>query len=154
MPAYTLIKTQKIHSTAEKVWEFISSPKNLKRITPEYMGFDITTKDLPDKMYAGMMISYMVSPLAGIKMKWITEITHLSELKYFVDEQRVGPYKMWHHQHHIAVVDGGVMMTDIIDYQPPFGFLGSIANWLIIKKQLDEIFNYRTMKLEEHFGKF
>ena len=154
MPAYTLIKTQKINSTAEKVWEFISSPKNLKRITPEYMGFDITTKDLPEKMYTGMMISYMVSPLAGIKMKWITEITHLSELKYFVDEQRVGPYKMWHHQHHIEVIEGGVLMTDIIDYQPPFGFLGGIANWLIIKIQLDEIFNYRTMKLEEHFGKF
>jgi ligand-binding SRPBCC domain-containing protein len=154
MPAYTLIKTQKINSTAEKVWEFISSPKNLKHITPEYMGFDITTKDLPEKMYAGMMISYMVSPLAGIKMKWITEITHLSEMKYFVDEQRVGPYKMWHHQHHIEVIEGGVLMTDIIDYQPPFGFLGSIANSLIIKSQLDEIFNYRTIKLEEHFGKF
>jgi ligand-binding SRPBCC domain-containing protein len=118
------------------------------------MGFDITTKDLPEKMYAGMMISYMVSPLAGIKMKWITEITHLSEMKYFVDEQRVGPYKMWHHQHHIEVIEGGVLMTDIIDYQPPFGFLGSIANSLIIKSQLDEIFNYRTIKLEEHFGKF
>jgi len=154
MPVYTKHETLKIPATIDKVWDFISSPKNLKRITPDYMGFDITTKNLPEKVYAGMIISYTVSPLLGIKMRWVTEITHVSELKYFVDEQRIGPYKMWHHQHIIEAVEGGVLMTDIIDYQPPMGFIGAIANQLVIKKQLNEIFAFRTRKLEEYFGKF
>lgn len=154
MPVYTLHETLKIPSTIEKVWDFISSPENLKHITPDYMGFNIKTKYLPEKMYAGMIISYTVSPLLGIKMRWVTEITHVSELKYFVDEQRFGPYKMWHHQHIIEPIENGVLMTDIVDYQPPFGFLGAIANSLIIKKQLKQIFTFRAMKLEEYFGKF
>ena len=153
MPVYTLHQTQIIPSTVEKVWEFISSPYNLKLITPDYMGFDITTKNLPIRIYAGMMISYTVRPIMGIKMRWVTEITHMSDLRYFVDEQRHGPYKMWHHQHLIEAVEGGVKMTDIVDYEPPFGFLGGIANHLIIKKQLAAIFNYRNTKLEEYFGK-
>lgn len=154
MPVYTKHETLKIPASIDQVWDFISSPQNLKRITPEYMGFDITTKNLPEKVYAGMIISYTVSPLLGIKMRWVTEITHVSELKYFVDEQRFGPYKMWHHQHIIEAIKGGVLMTDIVDYQPPMGFLGGIANQLIINKQLNEIFTFRTKKLEEHFGKY
>ncbi len=153
MPVYTFRNTQKIPSTLEKVWDFISSPKNLKHITPEYMGFDIITKDLPEKMYAGMIISYKVSPLKGIKTLWVTEITHVNELNYFVDEQRVGPYKMWHHQHLIQPFENGVLMTDIVDYQPPFGILGAIANHLVIRQKLAEIFAFRNGKLEEHFGK-
>jgi len=154
MPVYTLYETMKIPSSIEQIWDFISSPKNLKHITPEYMGFDITTKNLPEKVYAGMIISYTVSPIMGIRMRWVTEITHVSEQKYFVDEQRVGPYKMWHHQHIIEAIEGGVLMTDIIDYQPPMGFLGAIANKLMIKKQLNGIFTFRKKKMEEHFGKF
>ena len=154
MPVYTLRQTQKVPSTMEKVWDFISDPGNLKNITPGYMGFDITTKNLPDKMYPGMIIGYQVKPLLGIKTTWITEITHIRELSYFVDEQRVGPYKMWHHQHFIEPVEGGVLMTDIVDYRPPLGFLGAIANTLMIKKQLNTIFSFRTKKLEEYFGKF
>jgi len=154
MPVYTKHETIKIPATIDQVWDFISSPQNLKYITPEYMGFDITTKNLPSKVYAGMIISYIVKPLFGIKMRWVTEITHVSKLKYFVDEQRFGPYTMWHHQHIIEAIEGGVLMTDIVDYQPPMGFLGAIANHLIIKKQLNEIFSFRTQKLEEHFGKF
>ena len=154
MPVYTKHETLKIPSTINKVWDFISSPQNLKSITPEYMGFDITTKNLPEKVYAGMIISYNVSPLLGIKMRWVTEITHVSELKYFVDEQRYGPYTMWHHQHIIEAIEGGVLMTDIVDYQPPLGFLGAFANKLIIKSQLNEIFSFRTKKLEEYFGKY
>jgi len=101
-----------------------------------------------------MIISYKVSPFLGIKMTWVTEITQVSELKYFVDEQRVGPYKMWHHQHFIEPVEGGVLMTDIVDYQPPLGFLGAIANQLVIKSQLNEIFSYRTRQLEAYFGRY
>jgi ligand-binding SRPBCC domain-containing protein len=154
MPVYTLHQTLTIPSTIDKVWDFISSPGNLKKITPEYMGFDVATKNLPEKMYPGMIISYKVSPFLGIKMTWVTEITQVSELKYFVDEQRVGPYKMWHHQHFIEPVEGGVLMTDIVDYQPPLGFLGAIANQLVIKSQLNEIFSYRTRQLEAYFGRY
>ncbi len=154
MPVYTLNQTLTIPSTIDKVWDFISAPGNLKKITPEYMGFDITTKNLPEKMYPGMIISYKVSPFLGIKMTWVTEITQVRELKYFVDEQRVGPYRMWHHQHFIEPVEGGVLMTDIVDYQPPLGFLGAIANQLIIKSQLNEIFSFRTKQLEAYFGRY
>ncbi len=154
MGFYQLHKTQKIPATIDQVWDFISSPANLKKITPEYMGFNITSKMLSEKMYPGMIISYKVSPVFGIKMTWVTEITHVKEKEYFVDEQRVGPYSMWHHEHKIEPIEGGVLMTDIVSYKPPFGFLGTIANSILIKKQLKEIFDYRTVAVEKMFGKF
>lgn len=153
MGFYQLHKTQKIPATIDKVWDFISSPANLKKITPEYMGFNITSKMLSEKMYPGMIISYKVSPVLGIKMTWVTEITQVKEKEYFVDEQRVGPYSMWHHEHKIEPVEGGVLMTDIVSYKPPFGFLGSIANSLLIKNQLEEIFEFRTVAVEKMFGR-
>jgi ligand-binding SRPBCC domain-containing protein len=153
MGVYTLKASQKIPASKEEVWDFISSPKNLKEITPDYMGFEIQTK-LPEKMYPGMMIQYKVSPILGIKMTWVTEITHVEHEKFFVDEQRVGPYSMWHHQHHIQEIPGGILMEDIIDYQPPMGLLGDIANSLFIARQLDEIFAYRKEAVEKRFGVF
>ena len=147
-----LIKEQKINCSIDEIWGFISSPSNLKVITPEYMGFDITSENLPEKMYPGMIISYKVSPLFGIKTTWVTEITHIEDKKYFVDEQRVGPYAIWHHQHLITPIKNGVLMKDIVSYQPPFGFLGAIANTLIIRKKLKEIFDYRTVAVENKFG--
>lgn len=96
-----------------------------------------------------MIITYKVSPLLGIKLNWVTEITHVKDKQYFVDEQRIGPYAMWHHEHKIEPIEGGVLMTDIITYQPPMGFLGVIANSLFIKKQLQDIFDYRIMALEK-----
>jgi len=152
MAFYQFHKQQKIRTTIDEIWNFISSPANLKEITPDYMGFDITTKNLPDKMYAGMVISYGVSPLLGIKTTWVTEITHIIEKKYFVDEQRVGPYSLWHHQHILEPLEGGVLMSDIVSYQPPFGFLGALANKLIIKNRLNEIFDFRTKAIETKFG--
>lgn len=154
MGFYQLHTTQKIPASVEKVWDFISSPGNLKKITPEYMGFDITSKNLPEKMYPGMIISYKVSPVMGIKTTWVTEITHVKEQEYFVDEQRVGPYFMWHHEHKIEAIPGGVLMTDIVSYKPPFGFLGSIANEIMIKHKLKEIFDFRTKAVEKLFGKW
>lgn len=152
MGFYQLHKTQKIPATIDEVWNFISSPANLKKITPDYMGFDITSKLLADKMYPGMIISYKVSPVLGIKMTWVTEITHVEDKIYFVDEQRIGPYKMWHHEHKLEEIEGGVLMTDIVSYQPPLGFLGSIGNTLFIKHQLKQIFDYRTLAVEKLFG--
>lgn len=154
MAVYSLFKEQMIPASIPEVWDFISSPKNLKKITPEYMGFDIVTKNLPEKMYPGIIIAYDVKPYLGIKMRWVTEITHVKDLEYFVDEQRAGPYRLWHHQHHIKSIDGGVLMTDIVHYQPPFGFIGNLANAIVIRRQLKEIFDFRTKKLEELFGKF
>ena len=152
MGFYQFKKKQKINTSIDEIWDFISSPANLKEITPDYMGFDITTKGLSKKMYAGMIISYKVSPLLGIKTNWVTEITHVKDKKYFVDEQRVGPYNIWHHQHIIEPIENGVLMTDIVSYQPPFGILGAIANSLIIKSKLNEIFDFRTIAIEKKFG--
>lgn len=152
MGFYQLHKTQKVPATPDEVWDFISSPANLKKITPKYMGFDIISELLPPEMYPGMIIIYKVSPFPGIKMTWVSEITHIKEKEYFVDEQRAGPYKMWHHEHKIEVIEGGVLMTDIVSYKPPLFFLGSIANSVFIKKQLEEIFEYRKKAFVEIFG--
>lgn len=152
MAFYQFIREQKIKASIDAVWDFISSPVNLKKVTPGYMGFDITSGNLPEKMYPGMIISYKVRPLLGIKMTWVTEITHIREKEYFVDEQRIGPYSMWHHEHKIEAVNGGVLMTDIVSYKPPLGFLGAITNHVFLKKQLKDIFEYRHRVLMQIFG--
>jgi len=118
MAFYQFEQEQFVNSTIEEVWAFISSPENLKRITPPYMGFDIQTPNLPKEMYAGMIIGYTVRPLLGIPTTWVTEITQVIPRQYFIDEQRIGPYSLWHHQHSIKPVKGGVLMTDIVSYQP------------------------------------
>jgi ligand-binding SRPBCC domain-containing protein len=151
---YQLKTSQKIPATIDQVWDFISSPRNLKKITPAHMGFQIRNEPIADKMYPGMIIAYKVSPLLGIPMDWVTEITHVKEKEYFVDEQRVGPYAFWHHQHKITPIDGGVLMEDIVSYKPPFGFLGSIANSLLIQGQLKSIFDFRLIAVEKEFGKW
>ena len=154
MAFYQLIRTQKLPVSTSEIWDFISSPLNLKEITPPYMGFAITGISGNGKMYEGMIISYRVSPVAGIKTNWVTEITHVKEGSYFVDEQRIGPYAMWHHEHRLEPVEGGVLMTDIVTYQPPLGFIGALANSIFIKKQLQRIFDYRSVALEQRFGKY
>ena len=154
MAFYQLFRTQKIPASVDEVWEFISSPSNLKRITPPYMGFDIITENLPARMYPGMIIGYKVKPAFGLKMNWLTEITQVSEKEFFIDEQRIGPYKIWHHQHRIKALDKGVLMTDLVTYVPPLAFLGAIANRIMIKNKLNEIFDYRNKMLIEIFGPF
>ena len=149
---YQFKTKQLLKSDLETVWDFVSSPRNLKKITPPYMGFDITSKDLPLKMYPGMIISYKVSPLLSIPTTWVTEITQVEKHKFFIDEQRVGPYTMWHHQHFLVETKDGILMTDIVTYKPPFGILGSIANSLFIKKKLKSIFDYRFVSLEKIFN--
>ena len=153
MKIYTFHTKQNLPISKEKAWEFLSSPKNLKTITPDYMGFNILSgADRP--MYAGQIIQYIVTPVLGIKTKWVTEITHIVEGKYFVDEQRFGPYALWHHKHFIKEIDGGVEMEDIIDYKVPMGILGQMVHPILVKPKLEEIFKYRTEKLEELFGKY
>lgn len=137
----------------EKAWDFFSSPKNLAVITPKELNL-VPTSELPEEMYPGMFIEYTVRPLLGIPTKWVTEITHVVENKFFVDEQRHGPYAIWHHQHHFEPINGGVKMTDIIDYRLPLGPLGLIMQKLIVGKKVESIFAFRERKLNELFGKY
>lgn len=151
MAFYQFQREQFIKASIEEIWDFISSPQNLKKITPKKMGFDIRTQNLPDKVYEGMIISYTVRPLFGIPTRWVTEITHVRDKSYFVDEQRVGPYRLWHHRHIILPQKNGVLMKDIVSYQPPFGLIGRIANALVIRKTLNEIFDFREKALEKKY---
>ncbi len=142
----------KLPISVDKAWDFFSDPKNLKVITPDNLGFNITSDFFKDKMYAGQVITYKVSPMLGIKMNWMTEITQVKDKEYFIDEQRVGPYKIWHHQHHFKPIEGGVEMTDIIDYVVPLGFLGRLVEPILVRGKLKEIFDYREIKMDELFG--
>lgn len=151
MKIYTLHKKQNLPISIEQAWDFLSNPENLKTITPDYMGFHMVSgADKP--MYPGQIIQYIVTPVLRIKTTWVTEITHVTDKHYFVDEQRFGPYALWHHKHFIKEIEGGVEMEDIIDYKVPFGFLGQLVHPILVKPKLEEIFNYRTRKLEELFG--
>lgn len=147
---YQLKKTQFITTDIQTCWDFFCSPLNLKEITPPSMGF-IVKSELPNKMYEGLMIAYTVKPIAGIPMNWVTEIKTVKDLEFFVDEQRVGPYKMWHHEHHFKVVDGGVEMTDIVSYVLPFGILGRLLQPLLVRPKLEQIFDYRFKKVATLF---
>jgi ligand-binding SRPBCC domain-containing protein len=141
-----------VNISIERAWQFFSSPLNLRSITPDYMGFEINDK-IEDKMYPGQIISYIVKPIFNLPLTWVTEITHVNEPYYFVDEQRFGPYKFWHHKHFINEVNGGVELIDIVHYGLHFGLLGNIANSLFVKKKIVEIFVYREKKINEIFGK-
>lgn len=147
---YQIKRTQFVKTDLATCWDFFSSPNNLQVITPDYMGFKVLTS-VPDKMYEGLMIAYKVSPLMKIPLNWVTEIKYVHDAQFFVDEQRTGPYKMWHHEHHFKAVEGGVEMTDIVSYELPLGFLGRFAHWLFVRKQLEGIFEYRFKKVDELF---
>lgn len=153
MKIYTLKTIQRLPIPLEEAWNFLSSPHNLKVITPDYMGFDILSGG-EGEMYAGQIIQYIVTPIAGIKTKWVTEITHVKEKEYFVDEQRFGPYSLWHHKHFLKEIPGGVEMEDIVDYKLPFGFLGRLVHPFLVAPNLNEIFAYRKEKLIQLFGEF
>lgn len=145
---YTLEAKHFVAISLAEAWQFFSSPMNLSKITPAHMGFHITS-GIPLNMYAGQIISYKVSPIPGIRTNWVTEITHVSEGKYFVDEQRYGPYRMWHHEHHFEAQSGGVLMTDRISYKLPFGMIGRFAHFIFIRRQLELIFEFRAKSLEQ-----
>lgn len=154
MSVYTLKRVQRLPISLEQAWEFFSSPQNLKEITPAHLGFVIhSDPEFIRKMYSGQVITYTVKPVLGIPLFWMTEITHVEEGKFFVDEQRVGPYALWHHQHHFKPIPGGVEMTDLVHYRLPLGFLGDIAHAIFVRRQLQHIFDYRWNKLEAVFGK-
>jgi ligand-binding SRPBCC domain-containing protein len=167
MTIYSLKRVQNIPTTLDKAWDFFSSPLNLAQITPQELKFDIlyrpegsashgqsldTSRHAADRAYAGQLIEYRLSPLPGVRVYWMTEITHVVEGRYFVDEQRRGPYKMWHHQHHFRQIEGGVEMTDIVHYQLPLGVLGKLAHGVLVRRQLEHIFAYRQERIVAIFG--
>jgi ligand-binding SRPBCC domain-containing protein len=148
---YRLLTKQNVPISIQEAWSFLSDPYNLKEITPDYMGFHIISgADRP--MFAGQIIQYIVTPVLGIKTNWVTEITHVVDQHYFVDEQRFGPYSLWHHKHFLKEIPGGVEMEDIVDYKIPFGFLGRLMHPILVQPKLNEIFEYRRKKLFEMFG--
>lgn len=154
MAVYQLQYQQKIPITLEQAWSFFSHPKNLAVMTPDYLNLKFTNQLFREEMYPGQVITYTVRPVLGIPMFWMTEITHVVDKLFFVDEQRFGPYRLWHHQHHFREIPGGVEMTDIIHYKIPGWWLGDIAHKLFIRKQLSEIFTFRERKVVELFGTY
>ncbi len=144
--------SQELPISLEEAWEFFSNPANLGQITPPHMQFVVTSLYHGEKMYAGQVIRYIVRPVLQIPLKWCTEITHVADKRYFIDEQRFGPYAFWHHQHHFKEVAGGVMMVDILNYKMPFGFLGNLVDALFVKNEVMGIFEYRKKVLNERFG--
>jgi ligand-binding SRPBCC domain-containing protein len=154
MAAHTIKTVQKIPVSPDKAWAFFSSPDNLEVITPPGLGFTVISRHHGDEMYAGQIIEYKVRPLLRIPVYWMTEITQVKDREYFIDTQRFGPYKLWHHQHHFREISGGVEMTDIVHYKMPLGFIGRIINYFFVKKKLDVIFNFRRQKVEQLFGRW
>ena len=153
MKIYRLHTTQNLPISINEAWNFLSDPVNLKTITPDYMGFEILS-GAEKKMFPGQIIQYIVTPILGIPTKWVTEITHVKKGEYFVDEQRFGPYSLWHHKHFLKPIKNGVEMEDIIDYKIPFGLFGQIIHPIFVKPKLNEIFKYREIKLVELFGEY
>ncbi len=143
--------TQFIPRPLDEVWAFFSRPENLNAITPPDMSFEILSDIQKVEMYQGMIIQYKISPFLGIKMDWVTEITHIVDGRYFIDEQRFGPYALWHHQHHFEAVDGGVQMEDILHYKVPYGPIGTAADIIFVGQKIDAIFQYRRTAIDQRF---
>lgn len=150
--AYQIKRQQLVPGTVDQVWDFFSKPENLALITPAELGLTVISPGSYEKTYPGQIIEYTVRPLFNIPFYWMTEITHVAEGHSFVDEQRFGPYRFWHHRHIFKQVNDHVEMTDVVHYRLPGWFLGNIAHSLFVKKKLDAIFDHRFRKVEELFG--
>ncbi|TSJ43582.1 SRPBCC family protein [Mucilaginibacter corticis] len=153
MKTYRLQFAQNLPIPLAETWDFFTSPLNLAKITPPQMRFEVTSPyEANSKVYEGMIITYKITPLFGIKMNWMTEITHVKDQQYFVDEQRFGPYALWHHEHHFKEIKGGVQMTDILNYAVPYGVIGRLSNKLLVGNEIKKIFKYREKAINEMFG--
>jgi ligand-binding SRPBCC domain-containing protein len=151
MKAYSKTWTLRLTLPLEDAWTFFSRPENLEKITPKSMQFKILSNITSTEMYEGMMIRYQVRPVFNLPLHWTTEITHCKDKSYFIDEQRTGPFALWHHEHHFKATEGGTEMSDILTYALPFGFLGRMVNRLFVSRQIDSIFAYRAEILKNKF---
>jgi len=143
---------QKLPITIDQAWQFFSDPKNLAKITPDYLGFKIQDGYAEEEAYAGQIISYTLYPLLGIPMHWVTEITHVRKPFSFTDIQLIGPYSLWNHEHRFRSIEGGIEMIDIIDLKLPLGPLGKVIYAVKVRRDIERIFEYRKKKLGELFG--
>jgi ligand-binding SRPBCC domain-containing protein len=150
MKLYRLHRTQILPVSLEEAWQFFSSPLNLPSITPPWLNL-AAVGEVPDRMFPRVIIRYRVKPLFGIPVTWISEITHVDAPHYFVDEQRFGPYRFWHHQHHFRKVDGGVELTDTVFYSLKYGPIGRLMHAFVVRKRLEDIFDFRQRALEQLF---
>lgn len=152
MVIHTLRREQAVPASPEACWKFFSDPRNLPSITPPDLGFEIVGR-APDVIYAGLLIQYRVSPLFGLKLAWLTEIAHVERGRYFVDEQLVGPYALWHHEHFFeARADGGTVVRDVVHYSLPLSPLSEILHPILVKPKLDQIFEFRRLAVEKIWG--
>ncbi|MGE5480486.1 MAG: SRPBCC family protein [Chloroflexota bacterium] len=151
MKIYSLKRVQSLPISRAEAWAFFTDPLNLSKITPESMSFEILS-ELPEKIYSGLIIEYFVRPIPGLRVRWITEIKHVEEGKFFIDEQRFGPYKFWYHKHTFESSNEGALMTDEVIYALPFGFLGRLFGSRLVANKLKTIFDYRYKVLKENFG--
>lgn len=151
MKIYTLHRRQTLPISLEQAWPFFSHPQNLEEITPAFLNFRITSA-VPEEIYNGLIITYQIAAVAGIPMTWVTEIKQVERFKQFVDEQRIGPYRFWHHLHQFQEIEGGIEMEDIVHYVMPWGWLGRIVHWIFVRQRLEAIFEFRRAYLSQKFS--
>jgi ligand-binding SRPBCC domain-containing protein len=153
MRLYKLYRQTKLPVPVKEAWNFFSDPSNLKKITPPEMRFEVLSENLPERIYSGMLIQYSVSPLTGLRMNWVTEIKNVNEPFLFIDEQRFGPYRFWFHEHSFIENGNETIMTDTVYYALPLGILGRIVNFMLIKRRLNYIFDFRKKIISRIFDK-
>jgi ligand-binding SRPBCC domain-containing protein len=153
MALHQLRSTQRIPLSLDEAWAFFSDPRNLPTITPPWLGMTLTSEG-PEVMHPGLLLTYRIRPVGPLRLSWVTEITHVVDRKFFVDEQRFGPYRFWHHQHHFRAISGGTEMRDIVSYDVGFGPIGDLANRLTVARRVAGIFAYRKGVLDERFGEW
>jgi ligand-binding SRPBCC domain-containing protein len=148
---YYLHREQLIPAPLERVWAYFATPRNLNEMTPPDMAFEFVHGG-DEPMYAGQVIEYRVMIVPGLRVRWLTQITHVRPGELFIDEQRIGPYRLWIHEHRFRPVADGVHMTDHVTYALPFGPLGDLVHALFVRRRLEEIFDFRRRKVIELFG--
>lgn len=148
---YRYEQQQLVPANLDEVWDFFSNPRNLQRLMPDDMSFEMLD-DIPEKMYPGLLLRYRVAPLLGIKLPWTSRIEFVEEKKYFVDTQSEGPFRFWHHEHRFEAVEGGTMVYDLLHYRLPLEPLSKLFHRSIVKKKLDQIFSQRIIRSEQVFG--
>jgi ligand-binding SRPBCC domain-containing protein len=147
MPIHHLTRKQFVPISLEEAWPFFSTPRNLEAITPEFLNFRITSA-VPEEIYSGLIITYQIAAVASVPMIWVTEIKHVVPLHRFVDEQRIGPFRFWFHEHRFDAVPGGIEMTDIVHYVMPWSWLGELVHAVFIRRRLNAIFDFRRAYIE------
>jgi ligand-binding SRPBCC domain-containing protein len=147
MPIHHLTRKQFVPISLEEAWPFFSTPRNLEAITPGFLNFRITSA-VPEEIYSGLIITYQIAAVASVPMIWVTEIKHVVPLHRFVDEQRIGPFRFWFHEHRFDAVPGGIEMTDIVHYVMPWSWLGELVHAVFIRRRLNAIFDFRRAYIE------